>query len=74
MWISLGNRNLPPYTETFRLDDAIIKKVENANFSEALLDQDLSWNEQTSNNAKKLGKYVHNMCASRQYHLKNVSD
>ena len=68
MWFSAENiKKLSPHSETLRLDDVIMEKVEHATILRMLLDQNLSLNEQTSNVAGKLAKYVPIMYASWQY-------
>ena len=68
MWFYVENRKkLSPHSETLRLVDVIMEKVELATILRISLDQHLSFNEQISNVAGKLAKYVPIMYASWQY-------
>ena len=58
---------MSPHSETLRPDDVIMKKIEHDTILRILLDQHLSLNEQISNVARKLEKYVTKMYASRKY-------
>ena len=60
-------KRVPAHSNILRLDDATIRMVENIRFLGVLLDQHLSWNEQISNIARKLAKYVPIMYASRHH-------